>query len=89
MTRDDLNKTLQLIYPEDRTITVREVLTWAKDRMADSAIDVESLRAGAEGRTLSDEDIDRIAQGVETPTLVEAIERLEDDGVATFRNRKF
>jgi hypothetical protein len=89
MTRDDLNKTLQLIYPEYRTITVREVLTWAMDRMADSAIDVESLRAGAEGRTLSDEDIDRIAQGVETPTLVEAIERLEDDGVATFRNRKF
>ena len=86
MNRD---KMLDLIYPERRQISVREVIAWSKDRMIDNRIETEAAQARAEGRKLTDEEIDTIAHSVDTPTLAEAIERLEDDGVATFRNRSY
>jgi hypothetical protein len=84
-----MTDTLKLIYPTKRRITEREVIAWAWDRMIDNAIEVKSLRYENEtGKTLSDEAIDRIANDVPAPTLRDAIERLEDDGVATFSRTK-
>lgn len=76
---------LVLLYPgPTRRISLREVLGWARDRMQDNAIESEHLRLG---RILTDEEVDRIANDVPVPTLDDAIERLQDDGVATFRRR--
>jgi hypothetical protein len=79
---------LRLIYPKRRNITESEVIRWAMDRIADNMIDVESLRARDEGRTLTDEEVEHIIASVPPPTLEDAIERLEDDGVATFSKVK-
>lgn len=73
---------MRLIYPENRTITEREVIAWARDRMIDNAINSERAERGV---PLDDETVDRIANDVPVPTLEDAIERLSDDGVATFR----
>lgn len=84
-TREDYDVTLTLLYPDRRRITVREIITWAKDRMCDNAIEVENLHRRSEGlEPLNDEEIEKLIASVETPTLEDAMERLQDDGVATF-----
>lgn len=76
---------LVLLHPgPTRRISMREVIDWARDRMIDNAIEVEHLRLD---RSLTDEEVDRISNDVPVPTLDDAIERLQDDGVATFRRR--
>lgn len=75
---------LKLIYPETRRIDAREVIGWARDRMIDNAIEVERLRLD---RPLTDQEVDQIANDTPIPDLDDAIERLQDDGVATFRRQ--
>lgn len=73
-----------MIYPEQREISDDEIVAWAVDRAIDNEVDIERMRAN---RDLTDEEYERIrkARMRELPTLEEAIERLQDDGVATFR----
>lgn len=79
---------LRLIYPENRNITEREVIAWARDLMTDTAIEMEGLRRRDSGESaMSDEDIDRVCNDVPVPTLTDAIELLEDAGKATFRGK--
>ena len=77
---------LKLIYPQRRLIDEREVINWARDRMSDNALDVEMLRRVAdEEPQMTDEEVERMIADTPIPTLEEAIERLQDDGVATFQ----
>jgi hypothetical protein len=85
-TLQDYSETLRLIYPEDRFISVREVISWAKDLMCDNAIETERIRNFTEtGHTmLTDEQVNAIVAMIDTPTLEDAKEWLSDCGAATF-----
>ena len=71
-----------MIWPTRRVMHEREVIAWAHDRMIDEALDLMVSRVG---RPLPDAAVDKIANDADMPTLDEAIERLQSDGVATFR----
>ena len=68
---------LRLIYPQTRRITEAEVIAWARDRMIDAEIERTK-------RPIADGDWQAFVDTVPTPSLVDAIALLEDDGVATF-----
>jgi len=79
-----------LIYPENRQIAERDVIAWARDRMIDNAVEVENLRRVDAGQAPLDDqngELEGFIRDVDTPTLEDAIERLTDDGVATFRGK--
>lgn len=78
---------MRLIYPEERAISETEIISWAKDRMIDNALQVERVHNFAEtgARELTDEQVEDVMKQVDTPDLQSAIEWLQDAGVATFR----
>lgn len=73
-----------MIYPERRVVTEQTVRSWAADR----ATDIERDARG-DHHPMDDAEAEEFWRAYfHTATLEEAIELLEDEGVATFTHIK-
>jgi hypothetical protein len=79
-----VTSTLQLLYPERRHISTDKVLSWGFDAKVNAAVDDYVAQHGPFSDEPMNTDYERFVATITPPDLDEAIELLQDLGLATF-----